>query len=158
MAADILRIFPRIVRIFCFRYQFFGFIQHLSALCSANNNSSRYCQVGSRIRYSLCISIPLTLSFPRPTPLFLLSLSTSHAVWISYLLFLAHFCPPFSLPISLPLLPFLSIKCMPIYDFTRWNETSFINPWLISRRRRCTRAARRQWHIWPMNITYSLKC
>lgn len=55
------------VRIFL--YQFFGFIQYLSALCSANNNSSRYCWAGSRIRYSPCISIPFTLSFHPFPPL-----------------------------------------------------------------------------------------
>lgn len=42
---------------------------------------------------------------------------------------------------SLSLWPFLPIKCMPVYDFTRRDETSSINLWLISRRLRCTRAA-----------------
>lgn len=83
---------------FFFFYQFLGHVPYLSVLCTTNNNSSRYCWPGSRIRRTppplptllfslfsspgfvlyIYIHLPLPLSSSYPSSLYL-SLSLSPA-------------------------------------------------------------------------------
>lgn len=86
---------------FFFFYQFLGHVPYLSVLCTTNNNSSRYCWPGSRIRRT-----------PPPLPTLLFSLFSSPGFVLYIYISISHypFPPPTLHPsISLSLSP-ASIK------------------------------------------------
>lgn len=88
---------------FFFFYQFLGHVPYLSVLCTTNNNSSRYCWPGSRIRRT---------PPPLPTLLFSLFSSPGFVLYIYIYISISHypFPPPTLHPsISLSLSP-ASIK------------------------------------------------
>lgn len=69
---------------FFFFYQFLGHVPYLSVLCTANNNSSRYCWPGSRIRRTLP---------PPSTLLFSLFSSPGFPIYIYIYLYISSFYP-----------------------------------------------------------------